>query len=561
MYTRIRCSLPVWHLSLCSLPISSPCNFSHGHCGRICLAIPRLAIFLCVMLSQFLTALELSVVSTALPTIVNALHGAQFVWIGSAYTLCSTAFVPLSGSLAEIFGRKFLMFGSIVIFAGGSALCGAATTMNFLIAGRAVQGLGAGGVASLCHIILSDLVPLKDRGVFNGLIAISYTIANGIGPVVGGSLAQKGQWRWIFYLNIPICGLTGFLVLMFLNLRTPPGTFSEKFRKIDFIGNAIVAGATTSLMIGLTWGGVQYPWNSPRILVTLILGCVGLGVFLWYEFTFPKNPIVPRGLLVTRTAVSGFIQTSILFIVLICMLYYMPVYFQACMDASPIASGVDIFGLAFSVAPSALIVGLSIARSHQYRPQIWLSWSLVVIGTGLFTTLHADSTRAKAIGLQIIPGSGLGMMTAAVFFPILAPLPVDSNAHAIALYTFFRNFANILGVTLGGTVLQNELQKRLPEAFSLQFPQGTAIAYSIIPLIPSLDEPLKNEIRVAFAESLRVVWQVLIGIAGAGLLASLAMKRLPLHTEVDQKWGIDKEKELMANETSASSSVQNVDTV
>ncbi|KAJ6550611.1 iron permease [Mycena vulgaris] len=499
-------------------------------------------IFMCVMLSQFLTALELSVISTALPTIVNALHGAQFVWIGSAYTLCSTAFVPLSGSLAEIFGRKFLMFGSIVIFAIGSALCGAATSMNFLIAGRAVQGLGAGGVASLCQIILSDLVPLKDRGVFNGLIAISYTIANGIGPVVGGSLAQKGQWRWIFYLNIPICGLTGLLVLLFLNLRTPPGTFSEKFKKIDFFGNALVAGATTSLMIGLTWGGVEFAWTSPRILVTLILGCVGLVVFFWYEFNFPKNPIVPRALLATLTSFSGYVQTSILFIVLICLLYYLPVYFQACMDASPIASGVDIFGLAFSVAPFALLVGLSIARSHQYRPQIWLSWALVVTGLGLLTTLHADSSRAKAIGFQLVPGAGLGMMTAAVFFPILAPLPVDSNAHAIAMYTFFRNFSNILGVTLGGTVLQNELKKRLPAAFSVQFPGGTAIAYSIIPLIPTLPEPLKSEIRIAFAQSLRVVWQVLIGVSGLGLLASLAMKRLPLHTEVDQKWGIDKEK-------------------
>ncbi|KAJ6458426.1 iron permease [Mycena vitilis] len=500
-------------------------------------------IFICVMLSQFITAMELSVVSTALPTIVNTLHGAQFVWIGSAYTLCSTAFVPLSGSLAEIFGRKILMAVSIMIFAVGSALCGAATSLNFLIAGRAVQGLGAGGLASLCHIILSDLVPLKERGVFNGLIAISYTVANGIGPVVGGSLAQNGQWRWIFYLNLPICGLTLVLVFLFLNLRTPSGSFTTKMNKIDFVGNILVVASTTSVMIGLTWGGVQYAWTSARILTSLILGGVGLVAFLWYEFTFATNPIVPRGLLSTRTALSGFIQTSALFIVLICLLYYMPVYFQACMDASPIASGVDIFGLAFSVAPSALLVGLSIAKSRQYCPQIWLSWALVLIGTGLITTLNVDSSRAKAIGFQIIPGMGLGMMTAAVFFPILAPLPIQSNAHAIALYTFFRNFSNILAVTIGGTVLQNELGKRLPPDFSVQFPEGTAIAYSIIPLIKTLPEPLKSEIRVAFAGSLRVVWQVLTGISGAGLLASLAMKRLPLHTDTDTKWGIENEKE------------------
>ncbi|KAJ7191888.1 iron permease [Mycena pura] len=497
-------------------------------------------IFFSVMLSQFLTALELGVVSTALPTIVNDLHGAQFVWIGSAYTLCSTAFVPLSGNLAEILGRRIVMFTSILIFTVGSVLCGAASSLNFLIAGRAIQGLGAGGIASLCQIIVSDLVPLKDRGIFNGLIALSYTIGLGIGPVVGGSLAQHGQWRWIFYLMVPICGATAGFVLLFLNLRTPPGTFGEKIRKIDFIGNFLVAGSTASVMIGLTWGGIQFPWSSPRILSALIIGVLGLLVFSWYEFSIAKNPIVPRRLLATRTSFSGFLQSLVQFILMICLLYYMPVYFQACLDASPIASGVDLFGLAFSVAPSAILVGLSIAISHQYRPQIWAAWSLVIVGIGLFSTLRAGSSRATAIGFQIIPGLGVGMLTAALFFPILAPLPVEYNAQAVALLIFIRNFANILGVTLGGTVLQNELQKRLPPAFVSEFPQGAAIAYSIIPLIRTLPEPLKSEIQVAFGKSLSVVWQVLIGVSSIGLLLSLLMRRLPLHTDLDKKWGIEK---------------------
>ncbi|KAJ7250496.1 major facilitator superfamily domain-containing protein [Mycena haematopus] len=472
-------------------------------------------IFMCVMLVRFITALELSIVSTALPTIVNALHGAQFVWIGSAYTLCSTAFVPLSGSLAEIFGRKVLISGSIAIFAVGSVLCGAANSLNFLIAGRAVQGLGAGGLASLCHIILSDLVPLEKRGMFNGLLTMYVACRYSRGEFNSPSLQKLHYWEWNRpNLNIPICGLTMGLVFLFLHLPAPPGPFSTKIKKIDLVENMLIVASTTSLTIGLTWGGVQYAWSSPRILASLILGCFGLAVFLWYEFKIATNPIVPPELLSTRTTLSGFVQTSSLFIVLTCILYYMPVYFQACMDASPIASGVDIFGIAFS--------------TRQYRPQIWLSWSLVIVGLGI--------SRAKAIGFQLISGAGLGMMTAAVFFPILAPLPVESNAHAIALYTFFRNFSNILAVTVGASVLQNELGKRLPPAFSGQFPGGTPTAYSIIPLIRTLPEPLKGQIQVAFADSLRVVWQVLLGVSGAGLLVSLAMEGLPLHTSVDKKW-------------------------
>ncbi|KAL6299612.1 iron permease [Sparassis latifolia] len=496
-------------------------------------------VFLCINTSQFLTALELASVTTALPSIVDALHGEQFVWVGSAYTISTTAFVPLSGNLAQIFGRRAIMLASVAFFGVGSALCGAAPSMNFLIAGRAVQGVGGGGIQSMCQIILSDLVPLKDRGVFNGFIAMSFVVASGIGPVVGGAFAQHGQWRWLFYLNLPICGVVELLVILFLKLRIPPGTFKEKLRMIDWLGNVIVIGATTSSMIGLTWGGVQYSWTSVHILLPLILGLCGLVGFMVFEAYVPKNPIISYTLMANRTSTSGFLQTMILFTVILCMLYYMPVYFQACKDASPIASGVDVFGLAFSIAPMAVISGLSIARSHHYRPQIWISWALVIVGMGLLSIIHADTPRSRVIGFEIVAGIGVGMLTAAVFFPVLAPLPVQYNAQALSLYTFFRNFANILGVTIGGTVLQNELKKKLPPAFTQEFPEGSAIAYSIIPLIPTLQEPLKSEVQLAFATSLRVVWQVLIGIAGLGFLFSLFMKHLPLHTSVDETWALE----------------------
>ncbi|KAJ7828266.1 iron permease [Mycena olivaceomarginata] len=494
-------------------------------------------IFMCVMLSQFITALELSVVSTALP------YYSQFVWIGSAYTLCSTAFVPLSGSLAEIFGRKILMSGSIVIFAVGSALCGAANSLNFLIAGRAVQGLGAGGLASLCHIILSDLVPRKREE--------SYTIANGIGPVVGGSLAQNGQWRWIFceyytgFWNAhqslhrskyPDMRVHPGARVLFLNLRAPSGSFATKLKKIDIVGNILVVASTTSVMIGLTWGGVQY--------ACLILGCVGLGLFLWYEFTVATNPMLPRGLLVTRTALSGFIQTSTLFVV-----SHLPTVLYACIlfkhAWTPLRSPPELISLVLPSAlpPSALLVGLSIAKTRQYRPQIWLSWSLAIIGLGLFTTLDVDSSRAKAIGFQIIPGVGLGMMTAAIFFPILAPLPVESNRACNRTVYFLPQLFKHLAVTVGGTVLQNELGKTLTSSVFSAVSSGhrdCLLHHS----------PHSNPARAAQVANTSGICRQLtrclaspLGVSAAGFLISLAMKRLPLHTEVDKKWGIDDPKD------------------
>ncbi|GBE84300.1 Efflux pump FUS6 [Sparassis crispa] len=496
-------------------------------------------IFVCVTFAQFLTALELASVTTALPSIVDALHGEQFVWVGSAYTIAITAFSPLSGNSAQIFGRRATMLVSLVVFIVGSALCGAATSMNFLIAGRAAQRVGSGGIQVMCQIIVSDMIPLRERGVFNGFMAMSFIVASIIGPVVGGSLAQHGQWRWLFYLNIPICGVVALVVLLFLRLRTPPGALSEKLQMVDWIGNLLVIAATTSATIGLTWGGVQYPWSSARILVPLILGLCGLVAFLVFEAFIPKHAIIPYAVLRHRTSASGYLQIISLYIAIMSLLYYVPIYFQACKDASPITSGVDIFGLAFSIAPMELLAGFSVAKTHHYRPQIWTSWVLVIIGIGLFSTIHVDTPLSHVIGFEIIAGAGVGMMSALAFFPMLAPLPVELNAQALAMYMFIRNFANILGVTISGTVLQNELTKHLPSALAQQFPQGSAIAYSIIPLIKTLQEPLKSEVQLAFTASLQDVWQVLIGITGFGFLCSLLMEHLPLHTGVDEKWGLE----------------------
>ncbi|KAL0946522.1 hypothetical protein HGRIS_012733 [Hohenbuehelia grisea] len=440
-------------------------------------------IFTSIAVSLFLTALELTAVSTALPTIVSELHGTDFVWIAASYALASTAFVPMSGVLAQAFGRRPVMMGSLILFAVGSALCGAAKSMNVLIVGRTIQGIGGGGIASLTQIILSDIVPLHERGVFNGIIGVSWSVASGIGPVIGGSLAQSGSWRWLFYLNIPICGLAMLLVFLFLRLRTPEGTLKEKLGRLDWIGNFIVISSTASCVIALTWSGIKYEWSSLQVLVPLIVGIAGLVAFLGYEAKVSKCPMVPLTLMSTSTGLSGYLQTFIMPIILIANIYYTPVYFQSCLRQSPIASGVDTFGFAFTVAPIGIISGFSVAKIKQYRPQLWISWVLVIIGSALESTLRADSPRILSIGYTMVIGAGLGILTMTTYFPVLAPIHVSQNASALALFTFLRNFAQVWGVSIGGTILQNKLATTLPADFKAQFPEGGAIAYAIIPIM------------------------------------------------------------------------------
>lgn len=496
-------------------------------------------VFLAICVSLFLSALEYTAVATTLPTIVHDLNGEDFVWVATAYALAATALLPASGGMAEIFGRRITMLGSLALFALGSALCGAAQSMNWLIAARTVQGAGGGGILSITSIIVSDLVPLRERALYNALIGFTWGIAGAIGPLVGGALANSGQWRWLFYLNLPIAGVAAALVAAFLRLKTPPGTLREKLARMDWIGNFLIIASSTATVLGLTWGGVQFAWTSAQTLVPLILGFVGIVAFFLYEAFVSAHPLIPFSLLSNRTSLSGYIQTFIAPIVTSAVIWFMAIYFQACRDASPIRSAVNALPLAIVIGPCLIISGVLIAVTKSYRLQLFVGWVFYMVSMGALSTLHADSPTSHSVGLITLTGVAAGILYSATYFPVLAPLPVTENAHALALFAFLRSFASVWGVSIGTAVLQTQLKMRLPPAFASRFPGGVSLAYAAIPEIRALREPLKEQVRGAFGRSLQVVWQVSIGISAIGLLASLAMKALPLHTQMDEKWALE----------------------
>ncbi|KAF9236868.1 MFS general substrate transporter [Melanogaster broomeanus] len=493
-------------------------------------------IFIALCTCLILSALELSSVSTALPTIANAFHASQFVWVGSAYAMASTAFLPMSGGLAQSFGRRPTMLLSIALFTIGSGVSGGATSMNMLIAGRAVQGLGGGGIQSLTAIILADLVSLQERGLYAGLFGLTWSLALSIGPVVGGSLASQGQWRWLFYLNLPICSFAALLVFIFLDLPTPKDSFRDKIINLDWIGNMIIIGSSISCTLALTWGGVTAPWNSATVLAPLIIGLLGLVAFIVYEATLATHPLVPISLLTNWTGISGYLQAFMASVLALCVAYYFPVFFQGCKGASPVMSGV--YGLGGSaLAPAAIVSGLLVKKTGRYRPQIWVGWCILLVGLGLMSTLRANTSPAFAVGFSVIVGIGIGIEYATMMYPVLAPLPVTQNAPAFAFMWFLRSFAGVWGVTIGGTILQNELVKRLPSDFTSTIPDGGAdLAYALIPELPLLQPQLLAQVEDAFAGGMMVIWQVLLGVAGLGLLCSLPMKGLPLTNSLDEQW-------------------------
>ncbi|KAJ7907895.1 major facilitator superfamily domain-containing protein [Mycena leptocephala] len=550
-------------------------------------------IFASICISLFVSALELTTVSTALPTIAADLHLDAFVWVGTAYSLASTAFLPMSGGLAEIFGRQHALLLSIGLFALGSALCGAAREQT-------VQGLGGGAfVPGGDHPRRSGDAGgeghLRDSNRIVGVHLLpelgfrTWSVACVVGPIIGGGLAARGTWRWLFYLNLPISGLAAVFVVVFL----PPCTRRDVPRE-DGPGNFIIITSTTCCTLALTWGGVTAAWTSLQVLVPLWCGLLGLAFFLLYEATVAVDPLVPFVLMCNRTSLSGYVQAFVVGLVTLCVVYFLPVYFQACHAASALHSAVLGLGVA-ALAPAAIVAGVLVSKTGRYRPQMWVGWGIIILGLGLLSTVRRETPVGRVVGYGVVTGVGLGFEYSTTMFPVQAPLPVSQNARALAFLTFVGSFAGVWGLTIGGTILDNQLAGRLPAAFLDTFTNatlrnstnslaphlptinttlpltnfpfamthlahittlaattahahiphpGTApLAYALIPLIaalpPSFLPPaLKIEVQDAFAESLGVMWAVLVGIAGVGMVASWAMRGLVLGREVDGRWAL-----------------------
>ncbi|EIM79125.1 MFS general substrate transporter [Stereum hirsutum FP-91666 SS1] len=521
--------------NLLATPVPTPTGSTRG--ARFWL------IFLALGFSLFLSPLELTSTSTALPSIIQDLNGNDFIWIASSYTLTSTAILPMSGGLAEVFGRRPAMIFALSLFSIGSALCGSAQNMPWLIAARGVQGMGGGCILSITNIIISDLVPLKERGFISGVLGLIWAMAAALGPIIGGALADAGQWRWIFYLNLPICGVALVLVLLLLNVPTPPGTLSSKLARLDWVGNTIIVGSTTACVIALTWAGVVYPWSSTRVLAPLIIGLCGLCFAVSYDARYASNPLIPISVLSNRTTLSGYAQTFFNPVITLTAIYYLPTYYQACKGASAIRSGVELFGLVMTLGPVVILTGISVTKTNSYRWQCWVGWSLLLISMGLLSTLHADSTTGKAIGYPSLVGIGGGVVYAVTYFPVLAPLPVGESAKALAFFAFSRSFAGVWGVTVGGTILQNELSKHLPANYIDTLPDGVALIYGSISSISNLPEPTRTQVRQAFGNGIATIWKVMIGVAGAGFISCIFMQDVPMHKKTDEKWGLEKKEE------------------
>ncbi|KAJ5116063.1 hypothetical protein N7456_000411 [Penicillium angulare] len=520
------------------------------------------AIFPGLCIGGLLSALDTTILSTVLPTISKELNSEEmYVWAINGYFVSQTAVQPLYGQLADIFGRRWPMIFSVALFALGSGLCGGASSSDMLIAARVVQGLGGGGINVMTEIIVADLVPLRERQQIMGIVFTAFAVGTFIGPVVGGAIVDHTSWRWVFYINLPLCGVTLILMLLFLHVKYDrQSTVVAKLKRVDFAGNAILIASVISILLSLTWAGTTHPWKSWRTIVPLILGFAGMGVFIAYQASrWCLEPTMPLRLFSNRTAAFTYMLSFLHGIILYWVSLFLPIYFQSILEATPEKSGIDLFASVIPMVPGAIIGGVLITVTGKYKPLLVVGFILMAIGMGLFTMLDDHTNTVRWVVYQVVLAVGSGISLIATLPAVLASLPESDVALATATWAFLRSFGSIWGVSIPSAIFNTRFTQLVGRIDSPQL-QGILVgggAYQLATkaFMQSLNDTpvIKAQVVSVYVESLKLVWQVGIAFAAVGVPLSFLIRSLALRDQLDTEFGFDEKKKEADEEVTTTS--------
>ncbi len=424
-----------------------------------------------LMLTLLLSALDQTIVSTALPKIIADLQGANlYIWPTTAYLLASTTMIPIVGKLSDLFGRKWFLVAGIVVFLVGSALSGASQTMYQLIAFRAFQGLGGGVLLSLVFTLVGDIFTPAERARWQGLFTAVFGLASVIGPAAGGFITDNFTWHWIFYVNLPIGALALTTILIWLpaniSIRTATATGRAAVRRIDIPGSLTAAGATILLLLGLTWGGNHtYDWSSPQVVGTLAGAAVLFLAFFVVE-RLAVEPILPLDLFRNQVFAVGALLALMIGMALLSVAIYLPLFVQGGLGQTATSSGVIVTPLSLGLAISAAIVGQLIALVGRY--QIFAIVGAVILAGGVFllTRMTLSTSLPEVTRNMVVIGLGLGMIQPVMTLAVQNAIPRTRLGVGTGAVTYLRSAGSTLGVAIVGAVeysaYTSELAKRLP---------------------------------------------------------------------------------------------------
>lgn len=416
-------------------------------------------IFLSCCFLALLVSLDGTAVVIALPHIVNHLQmGDDFVWVANSFWLAGTIFQPLCAQLCNVQGRKKPVLASLTIFTVGGAVAGSARTGSVLITGRAIQGLGGGGLLLLMEVIVCDILPLRERGKYLSIVLSTAAIGAIAGPPLGGAIADR-NWRWIFYMNLPVAA-TIFVVIAFLmRVQSEVPDTKTSLSQIDWIGTTLFAGSITSILLGLIFGGAVYKWNSWHVIAPIVVGLFGWIVFHVYESRFCPNPAVPKHLFTNRTSISGFGVDFLHSVLTTWVAFQWPTYFQGVLQSSPLNAGINYLAYEAFFIPAAGITGTLVTKTGFFKSFQAAGFAILTLGFGLSILLTAQSKTVIWVVIIAIQTVGLGVVLPCTLPAILASLDESDVALATGMFSFLRSFGYIWGVTISAVVFNTSFDR------------------------------------------------------------------------------------------------------
>ncbi len=481
----------------------------------------RNAVFVAVLLGMLLAALDQTIVATALPTVVADLGGAGHQsWVVTSYLLASTIVTAVVGKLGDLFGRKAMFLAAVVVFLLGSVACGAAGSMTALVAARAVQGIGGGAVMVTSMALIGEVIPLRDRGRYQGALGAVFGVTTVIGPLLGGFFTDHLSWRWAFYVNLPL----GVVVLAVTAVSIPALARSGR-AVIDYAGIVFIGLGAAGLTLATSWGGSSYPWSSPVIIGLFAGSAVALAVFAAVERR-AAEPILPLRLFTNRVIAGCCALSFIVGFAMLGALTFLPTYMQFVDGVSATVSGLRTLPMVAGLLLTSTGSGAVVGRTGRYKVFPVVGTALMAIGFVLMSRMAAETPVVVESAYLFVLGAGIGMCMQVLVITVQSTADFDDLGVATSAVTFFRSIGSSFGAAIFGSLFANFLSHRIGPALAAGgAPPAAAESPQVLHELPAATAA---PIVAAYADALGLVFLCAAPVAFVGFLVALTLKEVRL---------------------------------